>query len=165
MTPWSMPWSVSWPPGPPDQIAALPREVSLNPLAKRRKARLDSPLGSRHSWRMLTRRDTTCLLLAGTALPFLPTPGEAESVVNWEGLMRAQLARFPGCEGKLTLLHFQFTAEPGNFHMECAICLDRRAGHRRRVIEAKGPTAEGCFEALMANTARDFDLSWTGPVV
>ena len=113
---------------------------------------------------MLTRRDTTRLLLAGTAVSLLPAPALARSRGAWERHLRRQLktSLLPGCDGKLTLLGFDKQTKDDKVWMQCDIRLDWPPGYRTRRFEATEPDEDASFQLLYARAMAAFDKAWPG---
>lgn len=119
----------------------------------------------------LSRRDTTKLILSGTA--FLASSGpsaaffHSEKEVDWPTRIQAELDRhvLNGCEGKLTLTQFDMQPVQGGLRMASIIRLDWPPGYRTRRFDASGDDASATASAMLNKALFSFARAWPGCIV
>ena len=116
---------------------------------------------------MLTRRDTTKLVLAGAALPLLPPSAAARSPEDWAQLLQRELQghMVSGCDGKLSVTGFGMAKRGGRFQMVSVVRLDWSPGMRSRKFAASGPEEQAVFSQLLNQALFSFAKAWPGCVV
>jgi hypothetical protein len=120
---------------------------------------------------MITRRDASRLVLAGTAAVLLPLPAAAQSQKERErilGLWKTRLedemnALVAGnCRARFTVLDYQYIPGGGQLEMSAVIQLDWPPGFLRRLFRETGNGAEPVYKSLRGAAAAEFRRNAVG---
>ena len=118
---------------------------------------------------MITRRDASKLVLAGSASALLSLPALAQSQAERERIlglwkkrlqidMDRSLAR--GCDGRFTVLDFRYIPGRGDLEMVAVIRLDWPPGLRIRRYARQGADAEAVYQAMKGDALGHFTDAW-----
>jgi hypothetical protein len=107
---------------------------------------------------MLNRRETTKLLLAGSAAAFFPVRGIAASREEWVEAVKGALdaATVPGSGTLLTLRAFGFEKKGRQAGMSAVIQMDWPPGYRSRKFEASEAGEQETFKQMVAQIVAEF---------
>lgn len=118
---------------------------------------------------MITRRDASKLVLAGSAAALLPLPTLAQSKAEQQrilGLWKKRLqidmdkSLAPGCDGRFTVLDYQYIPGRGSLDMISVIRLDWPPGLRIRRYARRGSDAETVYQAMTGDALNYFNGAW-----
>ena len=107
---------------------------------------------------MITRRDTTRLLLGAAAALAMPTGLAAATREEWLGAMESALksATVPGAGTELTLVGFDFAKTRSGAAMSAVVQMTWPPGIRRRPFTASEAGERETFIRLVGNIVAEF---------
>lgn len=106
---------------------------------------------------MITRRDTTKLLLGSAAAAVLPGATEAASREEWIRALQIALNQsVKGPNTRLAPTMFGLGRKGGKSAMSAVIRMDWVPGYRTRFFEVTGDTEKAAFRALVQATLAEF---------
>ena len=105
---------------------------------------------------MLTRRETTGLLLASAAGAAVPGLGVAQE--DWAAKLERMLtsAVAPASGTRFSILRFEHSRLQGSSAFSAVVGMDWQAGYRQRLFEARGAGEVAQFEALVRDILKTF---------
>ena len=118
---------------------------------------------------MITRRDASKLALAASASALLPLPALGQSQAEKErilGLWKKRLqidmdrALKRGCDGRFTVLDYQYIPGRGSLDMSTVIRFDWPPGLRIRRYARRGDDAETVYQAMKGDALGYFNGAW-----
>ncbi len=107
---------------------------------------------------MITRRDTTRLILASVAAVALPSVAGAASRDEWIAALQQALANAtpPGCGTSLTLTQFGYDKRGRMAGMSAVVRMDWPPGERTRRFDASEKGENETFRALLDQIVGEF---------
>lgn len=107
---------------------------------------------------MITRRDTTRLLLAGAASLAIPPTALAATAEEWRQAFEGALdaAMIPEQGTRLTLVHFGFGRKSGWAGFSAVVRMDWPPGMRTRRFDATAEGERETFKALVESMLDEF---------
>ena len=120
---------------------------------------------------LLTRRQTTGLILAGAVLPselFAATiseePPEHPDIVRvLESALNKRIA--PNCQGSFSVVAFDADKVEGKRTMCTIVRLDWPPGTRQRLFASEASSDQAAFQALYDKCIAGFKPAWPGCIV
>lgn len=107
---------------------------------------------------MITRRDTTRLLLGTAAAALVPGVSHGATREEWIAILGERLAQAtpPGCGTTLSLVSFGVDKKGGNAGMSAVVQMDWSPGFRKRRFDASARGEQATYDLLVADIVREF---------